>query len=399
MARSSISFFRINPIRIACQSTPAIAIILLSLNLCGQVSTASKQHNTASALTPDDIFSKGSHSVFIVEAVNLHGDVLMQQNGVAISQHIIASTKNILESISRPGSGHSGEDWIARYRIRQGHRTWNVTNVFIDMQRDLSTFESLDLDATPAQVGSSISLSVGEKIYAINYPKGQEQTLTEGKVSALRTSENAKIISTSVSLSDESAGSGLFDPHGKLVGIVVFDPAESLNKALPAEWLRHPNVLFSGKPKSSESRVDHGKLWDSAAILKENIQTFARDKLITKNYASDPTGEKAMRLIYHSDDDNAAEVRIDDSLFLPEDSPEKFDNWPVWRQATAYMESIRSLMSTTSKARLDDDGLVSLFSRDGRKLWSDISDVYCHELPGAPYTDLEGKTRLCPLAQ
>jgi hypothetical protein len=35
---------------------------------------------------------------------------------------------------------------VARYRLRQDHRTWNVTNVYVGVQRDLSTFESSDLD-------------------------------------------------------------------------------------------------------------------------------------------------------------------------------------------------------------------------------------------------------------
>lgn len=388
-----VSLFQIRRKRPTHQSALLIAIMLVSLNLCGQSRPIAKQLHTTPQLPPEEIFKRGSRSIYVVEAVNIHGDVLLQQNGVAISQHVIASTRNILESVVNPGSRHTSDDWIARYRIRQGHRTWNVANVFIDMQRDLSTFESPDLDASPIQLGSSNSLSIGERVYAINYPKGQEQTLTEGVITELHISDKAKIISTSVSLSEESAGSGLFDPRGKLIGIIVFDPVKSLNTALPAEWAKNPSVLFSGKPASNETPVDHGKLWDRSALLKENIQTFAFSQLLKKTIGSDPTGEKTQNTIYHSDDDNAAIIRITDSLFLPDDSPEKFDNWPTWRQSSAYMEDLRSVMLTTSK-----NG-VPIFVDDGRKLWSDILDVYCQELPGAPYTDLEGKIRSCAMTQ
>jgi hypothetical protein len=35
------------------------------------------------------------------------------------------------------------------------------------------------------------------------------------------------------------------------------------------------------------------------------------------------------------------------------------------------------------------------FVDGGRKVWSEILDVYCKEVPNGPYTDLDGKVRAC----
>ena len=95
-----------------------------ALVAAAQSHTATKPVHTAPSLTPDALFKKVSPSVFIVEAVDSHGDVLFQQSGVAISPHVIASTKTILGTFANLSTGNHKA--VARYRLRQGNRTWNV---------------------------------------------------------------------------------------------------------------------------------------------------------------------------------------------------------------------------------------------------------------------------------
>jgi Trypsin-like peptidase domain len=352
----------------------------------------------APLLGADAVFRRASVSVFLLEAVNRHGDVLLRQNGVAIKTNAILSTKNILESAAHLGVEHGmgADETIARYVLRQGFRTWNITNVRIDPQRELSIFECPDLGAQPVQMRNSATLSVGEKVYAVGFPKGQEETLASGVISALRGNGGDRLIDSSVSLSEESAGSGLFDARGKLIGIINYDVLRTSNSAFPAELSSSPNVPFSVTPKPGAEPPKTNDLFNSAAVWSYNFREFAEMALVKKNMAFDEVKKKIEFPSY----DNSLMVRLHDSTILSlggKDLPESIDNWPLWRQANAYMESIRFDIETGSRAGVDDDGLVSVTFRDGRKLWSDIADLYCHELPGGSFTDLEGKVRACAL--
>jgi S1-C subfamily serine protease len=89
-------------------------------------------------------------------------------------------------------------------------------------------------------------VTLGERIYAVSFPKGQEETLTEGMVSGLDSIDGAMPIHTTISLAAESAGGGLFDTNGKLLGLVAFSAYASLNPGIPAAWLQRPRIQFSG---------------------------------------------------------------------------------------------------------------------------------------------------------
>lgn len=219
-------------------------MVLSTLVAVAQSHTATKSVHPVPNLTPDALFKKASPSVFIVEAVDSHGDVLLQQSGVAISPHVIASTKTILGTFANLSTGSYKA--VARYRLRQGYRTWNVNGVFVDALRDISTFESSDLDAQPSLIVKSNAVTLGERIYAVSFPKGQEETLTEGMVSGLDSIDGAMPIHTTISLAAESAGGGLFDTNGKLLGLVAFSAYASLNPGIPAAWLQRPRIQFSG---------------------------------------------------------------------------------------------------------------------------------------------------------
>jgi serine protease Do len=63
-------------------------------------------------------------------------------------------------------------------------------------------------------VGSTKSLKVGAKVYAIGAPKGLELTLSDGIVSSLREVEGGQYIQTTAAISPGSSGGGLFDENG-----------------------------------------------------------------------------------------------------------------------------------------------------------------------------------------
>jgi hypothetical protein len=369
--------------------------MLSTLTAFAQSHTATKSAHSTPGMSPDALFKKVSPSVFIVEAVDSHGDALFQQSGVAISPHVIASTKTILETFANLSTGNHKA--VARYRLRQGYRTWNVAKVFVDSQRDVSTFESADVDAQPPQTVKVEAITVGERIYAVSFPKGQEETLTEGTVSGLDSADSEMPIRTTISLAGESAGGGLFDANGKLVGLVSFSLQASLNSGVPTEWLQRPRILYSGTESASAYGEATKDVLDRAFTVSENISKFAevammhQDKQYTENRDHEAVAEAL---------GNAIILGITDK-----DAPESYDNWPVWRQAIAKMELLRTEMDSASESGAmegSESSIQEISSRNlrsfvdaGKKAWSEVLDVYCKEVPSGPYTDLDGKERAC----
>jgi hypothetical protein len=84
---------------------------------------------------------------------------------------------------------------------------------------------------------------------------------------------------------------------------------------------------------------------------------------------------------------------------LDEHAPETFGNWPTWRKALGSMEELRLEMEAAEESGAtegsDSASIVRTVLVDGRKLWSEASDAFCAEVPGAPFTDLEGRKREC----
>jgi hypothetical protein len=370
-------------------------VALSTASAIAQSHAATKPVHSAPSVTPDAMFKKVSSSVFIVEAVDSHGDVVFQQSGVAIAPHSIASTKTILGTFANLSTGNHKA--VARYRLRQGYRTWNVKDVFVDSQRDVGTFESPDVDAQPAQAVRFDAITKGERIYAVSFPKGQEETLTEGSVSGLVSVDGAMPIHTTISLAAESAGGGLFDANGKLVGLVAFSIRESLNSGVPMEWLQRPRILYSGVQTPDKHSDATEALMRRASIVSSNIATFAeaammhQDKIYTQNSESSAVIDEMA---------GASIVGL-----IDKDAPESYDNWPVWRQAVANMEQLRTEINSASESGAmegSESSIQEISSRNlrdfvdaGRRVWSEVLDVYCKEVPSGPYTDLDGKERAC----
>jgi hypothetical protein len=142
---------------------------------------------------------------------------------------------------------------ITNCHVVEGARKINVTrgNVersakvrFHDAARDLCELQLDDglPDGKPILgMLPSKELEVGQPVYAIGSPRGLENTITRGIVSALRekSGEGAKLIQTDAAVSPGSSGGGLFDQDGRLIGIITFQARDSqnLNFAHLTDWI------------------------------------------------------------------------------------------------------------------------------------------------------------------
>jgi hypothetical protein len=118
-------------------------------------------------------------------------------------------------------------------------------------------------------VRASSKLATGEHVYAIGSPEGLELTFSEGVISALRDTEGVRMIQTSAPISPGSSGGGLFDAQGNLIGITTFQLKEgqSLNFALPGDWIKASHDDLIQASKKSSSRRSDAELESTAWLL------------------------------------------------------------------------------------------------------------------------------------
>ena len=138
-------------------------------------------------------------------------------------------------------------DGASTITVTIGDKDYTATLVGEDTTSDIAVIK-IDADGlTPATVGNSDSLKVGQSVMAVGNPLGElGGTVTGGMISALnrsvtiqgRSSVNTmSLIQMDASVSPGNSGGGLFNMNGELVGIVnaksSSSDAEGLGFAIP----------------------------------------------------------------------------------------------------------------------------------------------------------------------
>jgi hypothetical protein len=191
----------------------------------------------ASPPSPQQLFKLLSPSVFVIETLDADGEIISLGSGIAISSNTLITNKHVIEG---------GSAW----RVIQQGRQWLGTVSYVYPEYDLCELTVEGLRAPSVETRGSLTLDVGERVYAIGAPEGLELTLSEGIVSGIRRDRDLKLIQTSAPISHGSSGGGLFDVEGKLIGITTLGipDGQNLNFALPAELIRVPERIQGAQP-------------------------------------------------------------------------------------------------------------------------------------------------------
>ena len=138
-------------------------------------------------------------------------------------------------------------DGASNITVTIGDKDYTATLVGDDTTSDIAVIK-IDADGlTPATVGDSDSLKVGQNVMAVGNPLGElGGTVTGGMISALNRSvtiqgtnstNTMSLIQMDASVSPGNSGGGLFNMNGELVGIVnaksSSSDAEGLGFAIP----------------------------------------------------------------------------------------------------------------------------------------------------------------------
>lgn len=183
----------------------------------------------AAAITPQELFSKLSPSIYFVYGVDTEEKRRSQGSGVVVAPQRVVTNCHVIQ----------GANFIY---VRKENVIYVAKRVeHADTGRDLCQLEVPNLNAPPVEMGSAKDLKVGQKVFALGNPKGLEVTLSDGLVSALRGPDGKEqVIQTTAPISPGSSGGGLFDENALLVGITTAQvrSGQNLNFAAPVEWVR-----------------------------------------------------------------------------------------------------------------------------------------------------------------
>ena len=126
--------------------------------------------------------------------------------------------------------------------------TYTATVVGADQQSDIALLKIEATGLTPAVLGDSDNVQVGEVVIAVGNPMGTlGGTVTDGIVSALNRDISVEgnqmtLMQTSAAISPGNSGGGLFNTNGELIGIVNAkysdEDAEGLGFAIPVNAMK-----------------------------------------------------------------------------------------------------------------------------------------------------------------
>ncbi len=195
-------------------------------------------------------------------------------------------------------------------------KSYNADFVGTDKTTDLAVIKIKAENLTPAVLGKSADLEVGDVAIAIGNPLGElGGTVTSGIISALDREINVDnqsmhLLQTSAAINPGNSGGGLFNDHGELVGIVNAksggENIEGLGFAIPIDHAKTviKNLIENGYVKG---RPSLGVVLQAASTInsdKENVYIAE----VEKGKAADKAGLKTGDQILKADGKNVTSI-------------------------------------------------------------------------------------------
>ena len=221
-----------------------------------------------------DVFTRVAPSVVVVLALDDQGKTVGQGSGVVVGEYEVVTNCHVLGKAADVAVRQAA-DWSGRESYRMA-----AYLVARNDERDLCLLFVDELPEPPAaqavRLGAAKVLSIGEEVYSVGAPAGLELSLSRGVVSQLRGAfgkRSAPLVQTDAAISPGSSGGGLFNQSGELVGITTFKwRGESLNFALPAEWIEELRAQGRSQLMEAGRRIECAKNPNYECVMNLALQ-------------------------------------------------------------------------------------------------------------------------------
>ena len=157
-------------------------------------------------------------------------------SGIIISSDgYILTNNHVINSNSSSSFYEIGQATKLTVYLYNDETEYNAVVVGTDEETDLAVIkiEAGDLELTPAELGDSSSVQVGEFVMAVGNPLGMKSSVTTGIVSAVDrdvTDSDGKtytLIQTDTAINSGNSGGALVNSEGKVIGINTLKVSET----------------------------------------------------------------------------------------------------------------------------------------------------------------------------
>jgi len=127
----------------------------------------------------------------------------------------------------------------ASVAVRSGTTRWQATARQAQPQSDVCILTVPGLDITPVDLGTADIPQIGNAVLALGYSGGFGLSPSTGEITAVHAFDGAYVIQTTAAFSSGASGGGLFDPQGRLVGLLTFRllARGAYFFAIPVQWV------------------------------------------------------------------------------------------------------------------------------------------------------------------
>ena len=203
-----------------------------------------------------DVYKRVADSVVVIRTVEraaadrpgtlstaetgLGSGVLIDKDRVLTAAHVVQVAESIFVQVS-------------------GEETLSARVIASDPSADLALIqlERAPMKSSPATLGDSDAVSIGDDVFVVGAPLGMTHTLSVGHISGRRTTNNsyggfaeADLLQTDASINPGNSGGPMFDMSGRVVGIVshiIFGEAGAGGLGFVATSNMARDLLLSGK--------------------------------------------------------------------------------------------------------------------------------------------------------
>ena len=222
-----------------CFGVPSIKSKLLGSNTNGIIST-STQNSSNSSVNLVNISDYSNTSISVAEKVlpSVVGITVTYQinsifgsstgeaagSGIVISEDGYIVTNNHVISSESSSYYAITEATGIKVNLYNDKETYEATVIGTDAYTDLAVLKIEKTGLTPAVIGDSNNVKVGEFVMAVGNPLGMEYSVTSGIVSAINREVESEgstfvAIQTDAAINSGNSGGALVNAQGELIGI------------------------------------------------------------------------------------------------------------------------------------------------------------------------------------
>lgn len=171
-------------------------------------------------------------SVYYLEAYDVRNNFLGSGSGFLIGDgsnlvtnyHVIEGAAKIVAISS------DGDEKVSMSKVSAYSRSADLAILY----------SSVPLTAPPLTLANSDFVEQGDKVYAIGYPLGLSNTLSDGIVSARYIDAGIDTLQITAAISPGSSGGALLNSKGNVIGVICayYDGGQNLNVAIASNVLQ-----------------------------------------------------------------------------------------------------------------------------------------------------------------